>query len=118
MARTMYYYTLFCALILAIGETLVVINTEKYWPLSLDDYLAVAALAILAQAAKAKPKWLAMLPAVWTFIIGNLYAMLFTRLDPVTGSGERIGLLIVAIAAAAVGLIGAIQTWRKQSASS
>ena len=38
-------YSAICALALFIGETLVVIKTNKYWPLSLDDYIAVVALA-------------------------------------------------------------------------
>ena len=37
-------YSVVCALALFAGETLVVLKTNKYWPLSLDDYIAVIAL--------------------------------------------------------------------------
>jgi len=96
------HYSLVFALVLAVGETLIVINTDKYWPLSLDDYLAAALLTLGWLWAPAVKGWLLLLPT-WAYVVGNLYAMLFTRLDPVSGSGERIMLLVVALSAAALG---------------
>ncbi len=117
LSNVMRNYALLFAFVLAVGETLVIIKTNKYWPLSLDDYIAIAVLAGLAWNSQKSPKLLAMIPAVWAFVVGNLYAMLFTRLDPVFGSGERISLLIVALAAATAGLVGAILVWRNSVSS-
>jgi len=47
---------------------------------------------------------------VYAYVVGNLYAMLFTRLDPVHGSGERIGLLVAALCVAAVGFALSLKT--------
>ena len=115
LQRFMHDYALAFAGALAIGETLVILKAGKYWPLSFDDYLAVSALAGLALASRKSPQFLAMIPAVWAFVAGNLYAMLFTRLDPIHGSGERIGLVVVALTAAFAGLCGAIAVWRQAS---
>ncbi|MGI9283389.1 MAG: hypothetical protein ACR2PX_27675 [Endozoicomonas sp.] len=114
MSRFTRGFALLFAVALIIGETLVVLKTNKYWPLSLDDYLASVALigmALLGHRMKAQ----FLLPVVWAFICGNLYAMLFTRLDPVTGSGERIGLLVVALSAAVAGLVSSVIAVRKQA---
>ncbi len=106
-------YSLIFALALIIGETLVVLKTNKYWPLSLDDYIAAAALIAVIILAQSKEKMIMFLPVIWSFICGNLYAMLFTRLDPVTGSGERIALLVIALSAALVGLFSAaMAVWK------
>lgn len=96
-------YTTVCAAVLALGETLVVIMRGKYWPLSLDDYAAAAALLAVSWA-RPHPLRLPLLAAVWAFATGNLYAMLFTRLDPATGTGERVALLAIATTLAATGL--------------
>lgn len=96
-------YAASCAVILALGETLVVLTRGKYWPLSVDDYAAAAALLAVSRA-RPHPFRLPLLAAVWAFATGNLYAMLFTRLDPATGTGERVALLALATALAAAGL--------------
>lgn len=101
-------FSLACALLLAVGETLVLLTRGKYWPLSLDDYVAAGALALVA--AWVRPALRAtLLPCAWAFALGNLYAMLCTRLDPATGTGERVGLLAFATALAAVGLAWSLQ---------
>ncbi|WP_281648849.1 hypothetical protein [Parendozoicomonas sp. Alg238-R29] len=115
LSKFMHGYALVFAAVLAVGETLVIFKTNKYWPLSLDDYLAVLTLAGLALASKKSPRFLALTPSVWAFVAGNLYAMLFTRLDPVHGSGERIGLLVVALSAAVAGFIGAVRVWHSNN---
>ncbi|MCL6269417.1 hypothetical protein M3P05_05590 [Sansalvadorimonas sp. 2012CJ34-2] len=100
-------YTVIFALVLLIGETLIALNTEKYWPLSLDDFVVAILLIVTAKISWDKTiHW--FMPVLWAFACGNLYAMLFTRLDPVTGSGERIGLVTIALLAAAIGLAGSL----------
>jgi hypothetical protein len=47
----------------------------------------------------------------WCFLFGSLYTMLFSRLDPHGGSGERLGGLILLMAAC---LIGAAWTLRRR----
>jgi hypothetical protein len=96
------------ALILIAGETWVVLTTNKYWPLSLDDYLACLGLIIGAQLIK-QARQLPWLMCVWLFMFGNIYAMLFNRLDPVSGTGERITLLIGLLGV--IGIGGAISTY-------
>jgi hypothetical protein len=87
------YGSIFLSILLIIGETLVLLKTNKYWPLSVDDYVAATCIIISAYLAK-ENKYLPYLIAAWAFVLGNMYAMLFNRLDPVYGSGERINLLI------------------------
>lgn len=88
------YYALIVATILTLGETLILIRTDKYWPLSVDDYLVCALLFFTALTLDQTLSQLLMLMA-WVFMVGNLYAMLFTRLDPRGGSRERLGALAV-----------------------
>ena len=97
-------YSVVCALALFAGETLVVLKTNKYWPLSLDDYIAVIALMASIYIFYKRDKALGLI-AVYAYVVGNLYAMLFTRLDPVHGSGERITLLVIALSIAAIGFM-------------
>ncbi len=102
-------YAVFIALLLIAGETWVVLTTDKYWPLSADDYVACIALLIAAKWVNSANK-LPWLIIIWTFMFGNLYAMLFTRLAP-GGSGERIELLAGLLAMLALGLIAATNSW-------
>lgn len=97
-------YSIICALSLLIGETLVVMNTNKYWPLSFDDYVAVCALGFAIRHYQKSQNALGLL-IVYAYVMGNLYAMLFTRLDPIHGSGERITLLVVALSIAVLGFM-------------
>lgn len=96
-------WALLFALALAIGETLVLWRTDKFWPLSLDDYLIVAILASAAFKPFTRTRGVVLCGA-WCAAVGNSYAMLFGRLDPVWGSGQRIGLLILLLSAALLGL--------------
>jgi hypothetical protein len=103
-------YAVCIALILIAGETWVVLTTNKYWPLSLDDYIACTALILCAywvKCAKQAPLFI----ATWMFMFGNIYAMLFNRLDPVSGTGERINLLIVMLALIAIGIGSSTYCW-------
>lgn len=95
-------YSGICALALFAGETLVVIKTNKYWPLSVDDYMAVMALTFSIYLYHKSQNALGLV-IVYAYVVGNLYAMLFTRLDPIHGSGERISLLAIALGVAVIG---------------
>jgi hypothetical protein len=100
------YFAFIVALILTIGETVIVVRTTKYWPLSMDDYVACALLIYSACTLEQSLSQLLML-MTWAFMIGNLYAMLFTRLEPQGGSRERLGALTVMLL---LSLVGAIST--------
>ncbi|MGI9292520.1 MAG: hypothetical protein ACR2PS_00940 [Pseudomonadales bacterium] len=45
MARTLTLYSWIFIVFMSIGETVVLLTTDKYWPLSVDDYVGMAALA-------------------------------------------------------------------------
>lgn len=93
---------------LTIGETLVLVKTDKYWPLSIDDYLVCALLAYSALTLSQALSPLLMLCA-WAFMGGNLYAMLFTRMDPNGGSRERLTALAVLMLCAFAGVALTLQ---------
>ena len=104
MRKALIRFSLFFAIALLIGETYILAFTQKYWPLSADDYIAVIALLMSAKAAQ-DPRWLGFLMACWSYIFGNLYSMLFNRLDPVSGTGQRIPLLAMLVVIALVALV-------------
>ena len=89
-------YSIISALALALGETWFVLTTDKYPPLWLDDYFAAAAL-LAAAYWFGKTYGPALLLASWTFVLGNLYAMLFTRLEPVNPPDRPWALLAVLV---------------------
>ncbi len=97
-------YAVIVALMLIVGETWVVLT----WPLSVDDYLACLGLIAGAQLIR-EARQLPWLMCVWLFMFGNIYAMLFNRLDPVSGTGERITLLIGLLGI--IGIGGAISSY-------
>ncbi len=105
-------YAAFVAVLLIVGETWVVLSTSKYWPLSIDDYIACSGLIICAIAIK-NAQHLPWLMGIWMFMFGNIYAMLFSRLDPVSGTGERIELLIGLLGIIFIGIVSSTYTWRK-----
>jgi hypothetical protein len=41
----------------------------------------------------------------WCFLFGSLYTMLFSRLDPLGGSGERLPGLLILMAACVAGAV-------------
>ncbi|GAA5314882.1 MAG: hypothetical protein AseanaTS_00860 [Candidatus Pelagadaptatus aseana] len=104
LASVLPIYALCVATLLTFGETLVVIRTRKYWPLSLDDYLACALLAYCALTFEQPASQLLMLIA-WAFMSGNLYAMLFTRMDPNGGSRERLPALSIMLLLSLIGIL-------------
>lgn len=92
------------AIALAVGEALVALRVGKYWPLSLDDYAAVVGL-LVGVWLSVKGRGHTVLVATWAYAVGNCWAVLFMRMDPDGGSGERLGLMTVLLVAAAVGLV-------------
>lgn len=110
--KTLARFSVAFAVFLIIGETWVLATTDKYWPLSVDDYCVCAALLFAAYKVK-EPSHAPAYLAIWMFSFGNIYAMLFTRLDPVTGSGERIGALLFLLALIGFGAVLSAWQWRK-----
>lgn len=102
MLDFLFVLALLVSVILAIGETLILVKTDKYWPLSLDDYLACALLTYSALTLEQTSSQFLML-ATWSMMAGNLYAMLFTRMDPKGGSRERLGALTALLVCSVTG---------------
>lgn len=75
-------YSLVSAVGLFLGESWFVLTTHKFPPLWLDDYFAsmVMLIAVYYSNRQFGP---ALLLASWTLVLGNMYAMLFTRLEPI-----------------------------------
>ncbi|MRI34413.1 hypothetical protein EOPP23_15595 [Endozoicomonas sp. OPT23] len=99
----LFYLAFIAAVAVLVGETLVLIKTDKYWPLSVDDYLVSAGLLIGAFTLGSALGAVILLVS-WSFMAGNAYAMLFTRMDPKTGSRERLGLLVIMALTAVIGV--------------
>ena len=57
-------------------------------------------------------KFIPYVTAGWAFVFGNMHAMLFTQLDPIYGSCERIGLLIIVKITVSLFLIRSIAIWK------
>lgn len=76
------FYCIVSALLIIAGETWFVVTTDKYPPLWLDDYFIAGAL-LLSSRYWSKAYGPALALACWAFIAGNLYAMLFGRLEPI-----------------------------------
>jgi len=97
-------YATVIAVVLLMGETLILVRTDKYWPLSVDDYVVCLLLLYTAATFESQLSRVLMLVA-WALMAGNLYAMLFTRMDPKTGTRERLGALTVLLVAALLGIV-------------
>ncbi len=108
------WYTLLIAGLLIIGETLVVLRGGKYWPLSADDYVACGLLLYCALTLDTPLSRLLML-ITWGFMAGNLYAMLFTRMDPDGGSRLRLKQLFIIMMLSVVGTVWTLTTLLPES---
>lgn len=97
------YFSLLFASLLFIGETIVVLTTNKPLALSLDDYIVIISLLIFAARPFNRAR-LAGLLATWTFAAGALWVMLIHRMPPL-GEGERLAALAGAFAAAVIGTL-------------
>lgn len=91
------YYSLISALCLILGESYFVVTTNKYAPLYFDDYLIASCLLLVTTRLHKSPAYPALLLGCWGFIFGNLYAMLFTRLEPLNTPGRPWKLLAVLV---------------------
>lgn len=108
--RPLNYYSLAFAIVVIIGETLVMLNTSKPFPLSADDYLAALAL-LLFSIRPLTTQRLAGLLATWCFAVGGLWVMLIYRIDPALGgNGERVFVLGGAFVAACIGALWTART--------
>ena len=108
------WYSLASALGMAAGETWFVVTTDKYAPLWLDDYFAVIAMLISVYLWR-HAYGPALLLASWTFVLGNLYAMLFTRLEPVNPPDRPWILLSVLVIWALISSVAALLSMIKRS---
>ena len=108
------WYSLASAVGLAAGETWFVVTTDKYAPLWLDDYLA-ATFMLISVALWRRPYGPALVLASWMFVLGNLYAMLFTRLEPVNPPDRPWMLLSVLVIWALISSIAAVLIVVKRS---
>lgn len=97
------YYSGVVASIFLLGEILVALKTQKYWPLSADDYV-VCSLLIIAGFNLEQTFAILLLVFSWAFLFGNLYAMLFYRLSP-EGKKERILLLAMMLLLTFIGVV-------------
>lgn len=104
MAKTLTLYNWVFIIFMSIGETVVLVTTDKYWPLSLDDYVGIATLAYCTVFINTPARYIWMI-VCYAAMAGNIYAMLFNRLDPIHGSGERILALIVVLLYLCIGLV-------------
>lgn len=105
-------YSLISALLLAIGETVVLfIDPSKPLALVLDDYLVVIGLIAFAYKPLTQLRR-AGLATCWAFACGNLWVILIVRLE---GDGERLGAVIGALLVAFIGLIATAIALRRNT---
>ena len=104
MIKTLRIYSIAFCILLFVGETAVVLTTDKYWPLSIDDYVAIALLLIsLGSLEQLKGQLLQL--GTWAYMNGKVYTMVFVQLDPASGSQEPILGLLILFATTIPGLI-------------
>ncbi len=114
MAKVITIHSYVFIVLMSIAETWVLLSTDKYWPLSLDDYAGIAVLLYATVCIPIERRYL-WLMVTYALLAGNIYAMLFTRLDPIYGSGERIGGLIFILIYLSIGLAVSIYGHYKQA---
>jgi len=114
MSRFLTIYSWVFIVLMSIAETWVLMTTDKYWPLSLDDYAGIAVLIFATIFVSIEKRYLWFI-VVYAVLVGNIYAMLFSRLDPIYGSGERIGGLIFILCYLSIGLATSIYAHHKQT---
>ena len=104
MIKVLRIYTIAFCVLLFLGETAVLLTTDKYWPLSLDDYVAIAVLlASLRYIDRLKGQLMQL--GIWAYMSGKLYTMVFVRLDPGTAAEQPVLALTLLLAEAIIGLV-------------
>lgn len=103
------YVWVLCTSVFA-GEAATLLLTDKFWPQGMDEFLFVACMLSLTARPLTASRLTLMLGA-WCFLFGSLYSMLFSRLDPHGGTGERLAGLVILMAAC---VLGALWTLRRQ----
>ncbi len=71
------YLAMYFAWTLGVTETWVFLSVDEYWPLSVDDYLAVVLMLWCARIARFQ-QGVVLLCVSWAFVTGNFYALLFS----------------------------------------
>jgi hypothetical protein len=89
-------YSFISAIGIILGESYFIFTTNKFLPLWLDDYF-IAMCMLFALYIKDAVASRALVFASWTFIFGNLYAMLFSRLEPINPEGRPWMLLAILV---------------------
>jgi hypothetical protein len=103
-------YTWVLCAIAFVGEAATLALTNKYLPQGMDEFAFVACMLVLTLK-PLTPTRLTLMFGAWWFMVGSLYTMFFSRLDPHGGSGERLAGLVIFMAAC---VIGAAWTYRRQ----
>ncbi|MCX2982050.1 hypothetical protein EYC98_14400 [Halieaceae bacterium IMCC14734] len=104
MIKALRIYSIAFCVLLFIGETAVLLTTNKFWPLSVDDYVAIAVLLYSLRSLERLEGQLLQL-GTWAYMSGKLYTMIFMKLDPALGTSESVLALSVLLAETVVGLI-------------
>ena len=104
MIKTLRIYTIAFCVLLFLGETAVLLTTDKFWPLSVDDYIAIAVLLWSLRALERLQGQLLQL-ATWAYLSGKFYTLVFVRLDPARDTSEPVFALTLLLAEALVGLL-------------
>jgi len=104
MIKVLRIYTIVFCVLLFLSETAVLLNTEKFWPLSADDYVAIALLLWSLRLLDRLHGQLLQL-ATWGYLSGKFYNLLFVRLDLAEDASAAVLALAFLFAEAVLGLI-------------
>lgn len=104
MIKGLRIYTIAFCVLLFLGETAVVLTTDKYWPLSFDDYVAIGMLLVSLRSLESLKGQLLQL-VTWAYMSGKLYTMVFVRLDPAAVPDQPVLALTILLAEAIIGLV-------------
>jgi hypothetical protein len=99
-------YTWVLVALVLVGESATLILTNKYFPQGMDEFAFVVWMVVVTSRPLNTTR-LGLMFGGYLFLFGSLYTMLFSRLDPNGGTGERIPGLIILMAACVVGAIWA-----------
>ena len=101
------YLAICFAWVLGIAETLAFLTSNEYWPLALDNYLAVALMLGCVRFARFQ-QGVVILTAGWAFVVGNFYALLFSITESETSAMIRITAISIGLGIALIGLCASL----------